>query len=127
MKFGLWVCGLILLLTFVSGCTGNSDNNSENTSAAKGTVVFKEVENENGEFRFLMIPNSAGIDYEQMSKDELLVIARGQDDSAWYYLSEEHYNQIKVGNDVEVKWDSSHQAESNPPLRSVVDIIIMTN
>ncbi|MDQ8734224.1 hypothetical protein [Paenibacillus sp. LHD-38] len=125
MKLGILPYGLIILVLFISGCTINGVTNSDNISTSLGTIVYKDVMNE--KFRFLLIPKTEGFAYEKMSLKELESLARSQNDSSWYTLSEEIYNKINIGQNVEVKWDSSHQFESNPPIRFMKDINVIPN
>lgn len=125
MNLGILPYGLIILLLLISGCTNNGVTNSDNISTSLGTIVYTDVMS--GKFRFLLIPKTEGIAYEKMSLKELESLARSQNDSSWYTLSEEMYNKINIGQSVEVKWDSSHQFESNPPIRSMKDIKVTPN
>ena len=88
-----------------------------------GTVVFKEQLNDNGHI-MLVIKNINNSDIKEKSAEEILEIASLPDNGVYFYVDKKAYEQVEIGNKVEVIYSGPAQ-ESLPPKVSAKKVKII--
>jgi hypothetical protein len=109
---------LLILISMIvlPGCS--SKDEQTNYPIYEGTVVYKETEKD--KYKFLVLQNISKEDLENGNLEDFIKLAQDQE-AAYYYLDKENYESIEVGQRVKITAEFN-QNESNPPIRSVLDI-----
>lgn len=109
---------LLILISMIvfAGCSSKEDQT--NHPIYEGTVVYKEAEND--KYKFLVLQDISKEDLENGNLEKFVELAQDQE-AAYYYLDKESYESIEVGQKVRITAESN-QSESNPPIRTTLEI-----
>ncbi|WP_077212457.1 DUF3221 domain-containing protein [Bacillus dakarensis] len=102
------IAALILIVGILSGC-GNPLNNV----TFEGHIIEKR--NHHG-FQILVMKNITKEDIEKKSKEQLIQEANDNFSATYFFVKEDKYKELEVGQKVIVTYNKGQPAmESNPP------------
>lgn len=98
----------MLIIGILSGC-GNPSNNI----TFEGHIIEKR---NNGGFQILVMKNITKEDIEKKSKEVLIKQAQDDFSATYFFVKEDKYKELEVGQKVVVTYNEGQPAmESNPP------------
>lgn len=111
---------IFISLVFVLGaCEQQGKSNKTSLEQHQGIIVEKK------DNQVLVLSNTDEENINNKTVDELIIMAR-EKDGAYYNVTAEEYNELKIGAHVIIYWNGS-QLDSNPPQRGVEKIEIISN
>lgn len=96
---------IISLFCISAGCS---------LSTSVGHVVDKKV-NGSGSYEILVISGIDKDDIEQKSEQELLEISQSKNLGTWFYVEENIYDSLKIGDRVKVWYESDGPMQTSDP------------